>query len=208
RHGDRCCNESFYPDMGRAFIAYDAAASEFTHLPIYWIADQSHRDKYYCGPLSPEVPPPDDNWLQCAGSIGELAQRLNLPQDQLERTVERFNQGAREGKDPDFHRGETAYDRWSGDPNHEPNPCLAPLEKAPFYGVRIHPGTAGNQGGLVTNESAQVVNVRGEVIPGLYATSNTSAHLAVGFGYNSGFSNGQSMVFGYVTARHIAGMED
>ncbi len=203
RNGERCCNESFYIDMGRAFCELDIRKSELTNPPMYWIADQRHRKKYHCGPLSPGQSAENAEWLTQANTIRELAEKLGLPADTLEKTVERFNTHAKDGNDPEFHRGETAYDRVNGDPNHEPNPSLAPLTKAPFYGVRIYPGTAGNQGGLVTNANAQVINVRGEVIPGLYATSNTAAHLGIGAGYNSGFFNGRSMTFGYVAARHI-----
>ena len=204
RYGKRCCNEAFYPDIGSAFIACNSAKSEFTNLPMFWIADQSHRDKYHCGPLAPGQSGETAEWLHRAETVRGLAEQLGLPPDSLEETVQRFNRFAREGKDPDFHRGETAYDEFAGDPNHKPNPSLAPLEKPPLYAAQIWPGTAGHQGGLVTNGNAQVINVRGDVIPGLYGTSNTTAHLAIGFGYNSGFANGRSMVFGYVSACHIA----
>ena len=203
RNGKRCCNESFYIDMGRAFCELDIRKSELVNPPMYWIADQRHRQKYHCGPLKPGQSAENAEWLTRADTIPELAEKLGLPPGELEKTVERFNTYAKEGKDPDFHRGEAAYDRANGDPNHEPNPALAPLKKAPFYAVRIYPGTAGNQGGLVTNANAQVINVRGKTIPGLYATSNTAAHLGIGAGYNSGFFNGRSMVFGYVAAHHI-----
>jgi 3-oxosteroid 1-dehydrogenase len=204
RHGKRCCNESFYPDAGRAFIAYDSVKSEYANLPMFWIADQSHRNKYYCGPLAPGESAERADWLHRADTVRELAERLGLPPDNLEETVQRFNRFAREGKDPDFHRGETAFDRSAGDPNHEPNPCLGPLEEPPFYGLQVHPGTVGHQGGLVTNPNAQVIHVNGSVIPGLYATSNTAAYTDIGFSYQSGFANGRSMVWGYVAARHVA----
>lgn len=204
RAGKRCCNESYYPEMGTAFTAYDPSRWEQVHLPMYWIADQSHRDKYPCGPLEAGQEADRADWLSKSNSLRGLAEKLGLPPEGLEETVRRFNSFAKEGRDPDLHRGESAYDRWAGDPNHGPNPCLAPLERPPFYGVQIHPGTAGHRGGLVTNGAGQVLSVRGEPIPGLYATGNTSAHLAMGVGYNSGFANGQSMVFGYAAARHMA----
>ncbi|MFO7962316.1 MAG: FAD-binding protein [Desulfobacterales bacterium] len=205
RQGKRCCNESFYLDMGRAFLERNTSSLAYTNRPIYWIADQSHRNKYFCGPLAPGKPADGCTWIQKADSIQSLAEKLNLPSEQLEQTVEEFNRYAKEGKDPVFHRGETAYDRIAGDPNHSPNPSIGPLEKPPFYGIELFPGTAGNQGGLVTNRCAQVIGIRGEVIPGLYGTSNATAHLAMGSGYNSGFFNGRSMVFGYVAAKHMAG---
>ncbi|MBT3311577.1 MAG: FAD-binding protein [Desulfobacterales bacterium] len=204
QNGKRCCNESFYIDMGRAFTARNSSSLELTNRPMYWIADQSHRDKYFCGPLSPGKSSDGCEWIESAKTLKGLAEKLNIDSDQLEKTVEKFNGFAREGKDPDFNRGETAYDRIAGDPNHEPHPSLGPLTKPPFYGIEIYPGTAGNQGGLVANKNAQIIDTRGEVIPGLYGTSNATAHLAMGSGYNSGFFNGRSMVFGYVAAKHMS----
>ena len=112
---------------------------------------------------------------------------------------------ARDGQDLDFHRGETAFGRQWGDPECKPNPCLGPLETPPFYGLQIHPGTVGHVGGLVINSNAEVLNVWGKVIPGLYATSNATAMLVLGRGYESGCVIGKSMIFGYIAAHHMAG---
>ena len=81
---------------------------------------------------------------------------------------------------------------------------LGPLEKPPFYGVKVGLTTAGNLGGLVTNTNAEVIDIRGEVIPGLYCTSNTQAMLPLGHHYDSGAAQGKSMIFGYIAARHMA----
>ena len=62
----------------------------------------------------------------------------------------------------------------------------------------------GNLGGLVTNADAQVIDVRGNVIEGLYATSNCAAMLSHGFGYESGSAVGRSLIFGYLAARHLS----
>jgi len=205
RYGKRCCDESFYPDIGRAFLAYDKANAESANVPIFWIADQSLLDRLPVGTLPPATLMAD--LLHRADTLPGLAEQLGLPSDNLKETVERFNTFAREGRDPDFHRGESAYDRWWGfraNPDHKPNPTLAPLEKPPFYGLQFHLGTVGNLGGLVTNANAQVVNVQGEVIPGLYGTSNTTAILSHGCGYDSGSCQGKSMIFGYIAARHMA----
>jgi 3-oxosteroid 1-dehydrogenase len=203
RYGKRCFNESHGLDACHPFLARDLVKSEYTDLPMFWIADQSNRDKYYCGSLAPGESADKAEWLYCADTIHELAEELGLPPDNLEETVLRFNRFARDGIDPDFQRGQTIYDRSTGDPENEPNPSLGPLEKPPFYGIQIYPGTAGHQGGLVTNANAQVINSMGDIIPGLYATSNTAAHTDIGFGYQSGFANWRSMVWGYVAAQHI-----
>jgi len=204
RYGRRCCNESFYPDVARAFLAYDKVRSELANAPLFWIADQSFRDRMPVGNLRPGME--TGNWLHRADTLTELAQQLGLASDNLKKTVERFNSFASEGHDPDFLRGETTYDRWFATrayPEWKPNPALGPLEKPPFYGTQLHLGSLGNLGGLVTNANAQIMNVRGEIIPGLYGTGNTTALLSHGFSYDSGSSQGKSMIFGYIAARHM-----
>ncbi len=57
----------------------------------------------------------------------------------------------------------------------------------------------------MVNRNAEVIDVQGEVIPGLYGTSNTTALLSHGFAYTSGACQSKSMIFGYLAARHAAG---
>lgn len=205
RHGKRCCDECFYPDMGRAFVAYDRIRAEFANYPIFWICDQSFRDMIPVGNLKrgQEM----DGWMVRGETLPELAEKLGISGANLTETVERFNGFAREGRDPDFHRGESTFDRQWGEfvfPGRKPSPVLGPLEKPPFYGVKPELTTAGNLGGLVTDAKSQVIDVRGEVIPGLYCTSNTQAMLLLGHHYDSGAAQGKSAVFGYIAARHMA----
>ncbi len=75
----------------------------------------------------------------------------------LEATVTRFNQFAEKGEDPDFQRGQAAYDKMYGDPRQEPKPLFAANRKGPFYAMPIYPGDIGTNGGLLTNENAQVI---------------------------------------------------
>ncbi|MBL7120095.1 MAG: FAD-binding protein [Dehalococcoidia bacterium] len=202
RYGKRFCNESFYPDLGRALAIYDPAGLGFTNLPMFWICDQSLRDREGVATLPKGTEMAD--WLHKADKVRQLAEQLGLPPDKLEETVEQFNAFAREGRDPDFHRGESYYDReWWGYKKQKPNPALGPLEKPPFYGMQIYPGTVATLGGLVTNANAQVIDVRGKVIRGLYGTSNATALLIMDT-YDSGLSIGKSMVFGYIAAQHMA----
>jgi len=172
---------------------------------MFWIVDQNFRDRIPVGPLPKGTEMAD--WLHKGDTVEELAEKLGLPPANLKETVERFNKYAREGLDPDFHRGETGYDkRWGFWPNRKPNPVLSPLEKPPFYGMQLYVGTVGNLGGLVTNTNAQVVDAEGNPIPGLYATSNTAAPLATGLAYTSGMTGGKAMVFGWLAAQHAAGV--
>jgi 3-oxosteroid 1-dehydrogenase len=83
-----------------------------------------------------------------------------------------------------------------------PNPNLGPLEKAPFYAIPVYPGDIGTNGGLQTNENAQVHDECHEPIPGLYAVGNTSASVMGHFYPGAGGTLGPAMTFGYVAARH------
>ena len=206
RHGKRCCNESFYPDIGRAFVAYDRLKSELANVPIFWISDSENANRTGMSVLPKFTK--DTGWLRQANTLPELAGQLGIPADSLTETVERFNRFAREGRDPDFHRGEGTYQAYWGSrgawAGQKPSDTLGPLEKPPFYGIELHVGSVGNLGGLVVNRRAQVLNTRGDVIPGLYATSNTTALLSHGFTYTSGACQGKSIIFGYIAARHMA----
>jgi 3-oxosteroid 1-dehydrogenase len=176
------------------------------NAPLFWIADKACAGKLGISAMAKITRSPD--WLRKADTLAELAGKLGVPADELVQTVERFNRFAREGIDPDFHRGETTYQKWWGRrifPDREPNPTLGPLETPPFYGCTLYAGSVGNLGGLVVNRNAQVIDAEGEVIPGLYGTSNTTALLCHGFAYTSGACQAKSMIFGYIAARHMAG---
>jgi 3-oxosteroid 1-dehydrogenase len=205
RFGRRCCNETFYPDMGRAFLEYDRIRGEFANWPIFWICDQAFRDMMPIMTLKRGSDMAD--WMKRGETLPELADELGVSGDNLVETVERFNRFAREGKDPDFHRGESTFDLQWGEfafPGRGAASVLGPREKPPFYAVQLGLTTAGNLGGLVTDTSGQVIDVRGGAIPGLYCTSNTQAMLPLGHHYDSGSAQGKSMIFGYVAAQHMA----
>ncbi|MGC1154781.1 FAD-binding protein, partial [Mycobacterium sp.] len=140
-----------------------------------------------------------------ADTIEDLARQTDLPADELTRTIHRFNQFAVKGLDPDFGRGQSAYNDCLGDPGYRPNAAVGPLETAPFYATRVLPADVGTCGGVVTNEYAQVLDEKDQVIDGLYATGNTTATVMGRTYPGAGASIASSMVFGYVAARHAAG---
>ncbi|MCX5999638.1 MAG: FAD-binding protein, partial [Chloroflexi bacterium] len=200
RHGKRCCDECFYPDMGRALTAYDRINGEYANWPVFFICDQSFRDAMPIMNLRRGTDMVE--WIKRGDTLPALAETLGIPGNNLVETVDRFNRFAREGRDPDFRRGDSTYDRQWGEmvfPGRKPSTVLGPLEKPPFYGVKLSLTTAGNLGGVVTNTEGQALDVRGDVIPGLYCTSNTQAMLLLGHHYDSGAAQGKSMVFGYIT---------
>jgi succinate dehydrogenase/fumarate reductase flavoprotein subunit len=144
-------------------------------------------------------------YLLWGRTIGELAQRAGLDPRLLEQTVARYNEAARAGEDPEFGKGGTAYNRFLGDPEHRPNPCLAPIERRPFYAVKVVPADIGTYAGLRTDHWARVLDAEDRPIPGLYAAGNDSASIMGGNYPGGGITIGPGMTFGYVAARHIAG---
>ncbi|GAA4503924.1 FAD-binding protein [Actinoallomurus oryzae] len=177
------------------------------HVPLWFVMDAKARARYPFAQVLPgaEIPRAfyDAGTAHRAGTLAELAGRIGVPADALAATVERFNGFARAGKDADFGRGDSAYDRYYGDPTL-PNPTLDVIEKAPFHAIRVEAGDLGTKGGLACDERSRVLRADGSVIEGLYATGNTSASV-MGHDYpGPGGTIGPSIVFGYVAARHAA----
>jgi succinate dehydrogenase/fumarate reductase flavoprotein subunit len=145
-------------------------------------------------------------YLKRGDTIEALAAACGIDAAGLARTVSEFNRHAREGCDPAFHRGGTSYDRMQGDPEHAgPNPCVAPIERGPFYAVRIVPGSLGTFAGLAVNEHAQALDGEGRPIDGLYAAGNDATSVMGGHYPSGGITLGPALVFGYILAHHAAG---
>ena len=122
------------------------------NIPAWLIFDQQYRDRYIFAGLQPGQRIPK-KWLESgvivtADTLEELAAKAGLPADALAATVERFNGFARSGVDEDFHRGESAYDRYYGDPTNKPNPNLGEISHGPFYAAKMVPGDLGTKGGI------------------------------------------------------------
>ena len=126
----------------------------------------------------------------------------------LQATVSRYNAMAEAGRDADFAKGETPYNRIQGDAAAgHPNPCMAPLLKAPFYAVKVVMGSLGTFAGLRVNASAQVLDGAGQAIAGLYAGGNDMASVMGGHYPAGGITLGPAMTFGFIAAHHAAGLD-
>lgn len=199
RSGRRFVNEAAnYNDMMKAFFDFDPVAYRFRNLPCWSVMDEQYRRRYSIASARPGRPDPD--WLIRAGSLNELADRLGVDAGGLGETVERFNQFARAGRDPDFGRGDSYYDRFHGDPE-APHPNLGTIEVAPFYALAVHPGCVGTKGGPVTDSRGRVLDTRGRVIPGLFAAGNVAASPAGPAYFGGGCSIAMALTWGYLAGR-------
>jgi 3-oxosteroid 1-dehydrogenase len=203
--GLRYANESeSYTDFGKHMLARDQTVPA---VHSWLIIDSRHRRRYMFGGMPGGYTP--RSWIRSGylikeQSLDDLARRCDIPAQTLRATVERFNQMARRGLDEDFGRGGTVYDNYYGDPSHKPNPNLGPLDRPPYYAVKLWPGDVGTSGGLLTDEHARVVRDHGDPIEGLYAAGNTTASV-MGLRYpGPGITLGAGSTFGYIAMRHIA----
>jgi len=179
--------------------------------PCWFVFDRRYRESYLVGPLLDNSARPDNaipkeffenGFLTKADSIEELAKEAGIDAAGLKETIDNMNRYAQNGKDEEFGRGDTAYDRYYGDETITPNPCLAAFDKAPYYAMRIEPGDFGTRGGMVTTPNAQVKKEDGSVIEGLYAIGNCSAAVLPTYP-GPGATLGPAMTFGYLAAKHI-----
>lgn len=205
--GRRFMNEAL-PYVEAVHAMYAGEATGVPHVPCWLVMDQRYRNRYLFAGLGPRQPFPG-HWykhgvVRQAATLPELAEQIGVPADNLVSTVVRFNAFADAGIDADFHRGDSAYDKYYSDPTVKPNPSLHTIDQAPFYAVQIVPGDLGTKGGLVTDERARVLRPDGTPIPGLYAAGNVSAAV-MGYTYaGPGATIGPAMVFGYLAAEDIA----
>ena len=137
-------------------------------------------------------------------SIAGLAKKMDIDPGRLSGTVDRFNGSARTGVDGDFGRGNSAYDRYYGDPMVHPNPCMSPLEKGPFTAVKVVIGDLGTKGGVLTDADARALREDGSAIDGLYSAGNNSASVMGRTYPGPGSTIGPAAVFGLRAARHMA----
>ena len=138
----------------------------------------------------------------------ELATRIGVDAAALEATLARYNTHAASGADPEFGKGATAYNRFYGDTDIQPNVCVAPIVQPPYYAVRVVIGDLGTYAGIRTNGNAQVLDVNKRPIPGLYAAGNDALSIMGGNSPGPGITLGPAMTFGWIAGRHLAGKAD
>lgn len=203
RKGVRFVNE------GNSYHDFIQALFKQNETSAWLIADHRAIRAYGLGfvkprplPLKPHI---DSGYLKRGATFDELARATGIDAQALEATVAEYNRHAREGKDPAFGKGSTAYNRFYGDPDIQPNICVAPLAQPPYYAVKVVVGDLGTYDGIATNGNAQVLDANKRPIPGLYAAGNDALSIMGGNYPGPGITLGPAMTFGWIAARHLAG---
>ena len=205
RDGVRFANEAQnYNDLARCLQSWDSPNNRTLNTPAHVVFDQSYLERY--GVLEHRAGQPTPEWLIEAPTLAELANRIGVPADNLERTVERFNTMAVAGKDTDFGRGDSAYDQYWGDEvNQWPNPSLGPLQCGPYYALEVVNGAFGTCGGVATDGQGRVLDVDGNPLTGLFAAGNTTeSPFAAGYP-GAGATLGPLMTMAYLAGRTMTG---
>lgn len=139
-----------------------------------------------------------------APDIAQLAAKIGVNPSVLTATIASYNVDAKQGRDPEFGRGSTIYQRHLGDATHKPNPCVAPILRAPFFAMRIHPADLGTAIGMKVDAQARVLREDGTPVAGLYACGNDMGSIMNGNYPGPGIMLGPALTFGYIAGRHLA----
>lgn len=233
RYGCRIMDEKRnYNDRAMTHFVWDPQRAEWTNMLVFMIFDQRTATLWQgFSPYPVEGMPAD--YIISALSWDELAEgissRLKLLSahtggfdlapdfgENLKQTVVRFNEFAKSGKDEDFSRGDFNYDReWTTfpptvqgiewPPAGSLNYTMYPLgSEGPYHAVILGAGTLDTNGGPVINERAQVMDVDGEQIPGLYGAGNCIASPTANAYWGAGSTIGPALTFGYIAGLNAA----
>jgi succinate dehydrogenase/fumarate reductase flavoprotein subunit len=203
--------------LGKRFVNEAVSYHEFVKaqvnvqnnaVPAYLLCDSQFLWKYGLGKIKPFTRMLDadiaSGYLKRAQTIAELAAKLGVPTENLTQTVDSFNVHAARGEDPAFGRGSNAYQCHLGDMDQQPNPCVAMINRAPFYAVEVIPSDLGMSAGLKTDTNACVLGPGGSAITGLYACGNDMASIMNGAYPGPGITLGPALTFAYLAARHAS----
>jgi 3-oxosteroid 1-dehydrogenase len=207
--GSRFVDESVsYHRFVRAMYASNETVPT---VPAWLVVDARTLAKYGLGMITmPHLPGfalqryVDDGYLVTDSTVHGLASQIGVDPGGLEETVRRYNRFAETGVDEDFHKGELLFGRVAGDPEHKPNPNIGPVRHAPFYAMAVYPTPLATSFGIRVTPDAEVVDVDGNALAGLYAAGNDAASVMGSEYPGAGTQVGSGMTFGWVAARHAA----
>jgi len=131
--------------------------------------------------------------LLTAPNLAELAKKVNIPADELEQTVARYNRSVAAGKDEEF--GRTGLVQGYG--------ALAPIETPPFYAYPSTSAVIATYCGATVDTEMRVIDVMGQPIPGLYAAGEMTGGFH-GKAFMTGTSLGKCVICGRLAGRNAA----
>ena len=206
KRGRRFINEAMsYHDFVPAMVE---ACRDDLEVHSYLICDTTAIRAYGLGaapPLPGRLGPHiASGYIKQADTLAALAAQCGIDEQGLSRTVALLNEGAPKGEDPEFAKGTDPYQRFNGSIGHGPNPCVAAIERAPFYAIRLVPGDIGTFIGMRTDAHARALDTAGQPVSGLYVVGNDAASFMGGTYPGAGITLGPALVFGHLAARHIA----
>jgi 3-oxosteroid 1-dehydrogenase len=215
--GRRYINEATpYEEFGIAMI--EGGPDGASRIPSWLIIDDWSWRRYTIFghlplPRIPFAPAPTGRrppafWRESASfamasTVPDLARRIGVDPGVLGATFERYDRIAATGEDTDFRRGDSVYDQYYSDVTLA-TPNLLPMHGGPYYAFKLILSDLGTNGGIRTDAAARALRPDGSVLPGLYATGNTTASV-MGYSYaGAGATIGPSMTFGWIAANDIA----
>jgi succinate dehydrogenase/fumarate reductase flavoprotein subunit len=228
--GRRTLNEKApYNETAQMLQRWDVATASYPEMFQFMVWDEPCHALHGNDRKANPIPPPGetDRHVVTGATLDELgenlrahveklqarAPQLHLAPDfaaNLEATIAGFNAGAREGRDPDFHRGERPIDiafnaMFTGGIRDERNPTLYPFaDTGPYYAAIIVPAALDTKGGPMISPRGEVLDGAGEPIPGLYGAGNCVASAAGKSYWAAGATIGPAVTFGYLAGRAAA----
>lgn len=205
-NGNRFVNEACsYHEFVEAMHA-DAA-----RIPAFLVCDSRFIRKYGLGLVRPlydrHGPFIRAGYLKRAETVADLAAQLDVDAANLAEAMASMNRAAATGVDEAFGKGSTAYNRYLGDPEHAPNPCLGPIDRSPFFAIKVWPGDIGTATGLKTDARSRVLGQDGAPIEGLFACGNDMNSIMAGSYPAAGITLGPALTFGYIAGLELAGID-
>ena len=181
-------------------------------VPAYLICDRSFISDFGIGLVHSGMKSLrrfiEANYLFEGRTIDELATKIGTDAGALTETIKRYNEYAATGIDEEFGRGTSPLNRFNGDPDNKPNPCLRLIGPGPYYAVTVWPADLASSAGLRTDARSRVVRLDGTPVGGLYAVGTDAASIFKGTYPGPGTMIGPAMVFGWRAAMDAAGHPD
>jgi succinate dehydrogenase/fumarate reductase flavoprotein subunit len=203
--GRRFVNEAdSYHDFVAAMLR-----SNVPSVPAHLICDRSFIRDYGIGLVHPRTRNlhsfVEAGYLKQADTINALARQIGIDAAALQETIANHNRFAAEGVDQEFGRGSSDLNRFNGDPECRPNPCMRNIGPGPYFAVAVWPADLASSAGLRTDQDARVLDLKHQPIEGLYAIGADAASIFRGNYPGPGTMIGPAMVFGWRAAMYAAG---